>query len=298
MAHGAAGGKGVLVLDGDDLVVDLGVEDVGHKAGADTLDLVRACLALGEHRGGGGLDGDDLNLGVLLLEELAHAGHGAAGANAGDEDVDLAVGVIPDLGAGRGLVDGRVRGVHKLAGEYAVGGLLLQLLGLGDSALHALGAVGEHELRTVCLHQLAALDGHGLGHGDDHLVAASRRHRGDADAGVAARGLDDGVVTAAHELACLLGLVNHVLGDAVFNGPGGVEVFQLDEHAGLEVLIGLKVGELQERGVADKLIDGRVNLAHDEPPKCSNDWIPCGFTVRLAAKPINLIGCSFSCWEA
>ena len=266
MAHGAAGGKGVVVLDGDDLVVDPGVEDVGHKAGADTLDLVRAGLALGEHRGGGGLDGDDLNLGVLLLEELAHAGHSAAGADAGDEDVDLAVGVIPDLGAGRGLVDGGVGGVHELAGDNAVGGLLLQLLGLGDGTLHALGAVGEHELCAVCLHKLAALDGHSFGHGDDHLVAASRRHRGDADAGVAARGLDDGVVAAAHELAGLLGLVDHVLGDAVFDGPGGVEVFQLDEYAGLEVLIGLKVSELQKRGVADKLIDGRVNIAHGEPP--------------------------------
>lgn len=82
---------------------------------------MRAGLAFREHRGGGGLDGDDLNLGVLLLEELAHAGHGAAGADAGDEDVDLAVGVVPDLGAGRGLVNGRVRGVHKLAGDDAVG---------------------------------------------------------------------------------------------------------------------------------------------------------------------------------
>ena len=298
MAHGAAGGKSVVVLDGDDLVIDLGVEDVGHKTGADTLDLVRAGLTLREHRGSGGLDGDNLNLGVLLLEELAHAGHGTTGADAGDEDVDLAVGVIPDLGAGRGLVDGGVGGVHKLAGDNAVGGLLLQLLGLGDGALHALGAVGEHELCAVCLHKFAALDGHSLGHGDDHLVAAGSRHRGDADAGVAARGLDDGVVAAAHELAGLLGLVDHVLGDAVFDGAGGVEVFQLDEHAGLEVLIGLKVSELQKRGVADKLIDGRVNLAHDEPPKCSNDWIPCGFTVCVAAKPTNLIGCSFCCWQA
>ena len=259
---------------------------------------MRAGLALREHRGSGGLNGDDLNLGVLLLEELTHAGYGAAGSNAGDEDVDLAVGVIPDLGAGRGLVDGGVGGVHKLAGDNAVGGLLLQFLGLGDGALHAFGTVGEHELCAVCLHKFAALDGHGLGHGDDHLVAASRRHRGDADAGIATRGLDDGVVAAAHELAGLLGLVDHVLGDAVFDGAGGVEVFQLDEHAGLEVLIGLKVSELQKRSVADKLIDGRVNIAHGEPPKCSNDWIPCGFTVCVTAKPTNLMGCSFCCWQA
>ena len=107
---------------------------------------MRAGLALGEHRGGGGLDGDDLNLGVLLLEELAHAGHGAAGADAGDEDADLAVGVVPDLGAGRGLVNGRVRGVHKLAGDDAVGGLLLQLFGLGDSAFMPL----EPSVSTSC----------------------------------------------------------------------------------------------------------------------------------------------------
>ena len=99
-----------------------------------------------ESTGGSGLDGDDLNLGVLLLEELAHAGHSAAGANAGDEDVDLAVGVIPDLGAGRGLVDGGVGGVHKLAGDDAVGRLLLQFLGLGDGAFMPL----EPSVSTSC----------------------------------------------------------------------------------------------------------------------------------------------------
>ena len=107
---------------------------------------MRAGLALREHRGGSGLNGDNLNLGVLLLEELAHAGHGAAGADAGDEDVDLAVGVIPDLGAGRGLVDGGVGGVHKLAGDNAVGSLLLQLLGLGDGAFMPL----EPSVSTSC----------------------------------------------------------------------------------------------------------------------------------------------------
>ena len=57
------------------------------------------------------------------------------------QDVDLAVGVIPDLGAGRGLVNGRFGGVHKLAGDDAVGRLLLQLLGLGDGTLHALSLI-------------------------------------------------------------------------------------------------------------------------------------------------------------
>ena len=45
---------------------------------------------------------------------LAHAGDGAAGADAGDEDVDLAVGVAPDLLGGGVAVDLRVGRVLEL----------------------------------------------------------------------------------------------------------------------------------------------------------------------------------------
>ena len=41
VADQAAGGKGVVIFDGDDLVVDLGVQHVGDEACADALDLVR-----------------------------------------------------------------------------------------------------------------------------------------------------------------------------------------------------------------------------------------------------------------
>ena len=39
---------------------------------------------------------------LAALEHFAHAGDRAAGADAGDDDVDLAVGVAPDF-LGRGL---------------------------------------------------------------------------------------------------------------------------------------------------------------------------------------------------
>ena len=87
----------------------------------------------------GGLDGDDLRAGDALLEHLADAGDRAARADAGDEVVDLAVGVADDLLGGGLAVDLGVRLVLELPGEDRAGGLGDDLLGLRDGALHAAG---------------------------------------------------------------------------------------------------------------------------------------------------------------
>ena len=112
--------------------------------------------------------------------------------------------------------------VGELAGNEAVGDLLCQLLRLGDSALHALCAFREHQLRAIGFHQLAALNGHGLGHDDDDAVASRGGHSGKADSGVAGGGLDNGC--AGLQLAGALRVVDHGLGDTVFHGTGGVKV--------------------------------------------------------------------------
>ena len=115
---GAAGGKGVVVLHGDDLVID-------RWCPARPAQSRRRCpesyahrpvplLSTGEEAGS---TATTLTAGFLLLEELANAGHGAAGANACYKDIDLAVGIFPDLGAGSLDVCLRVGGVHELAGE-------------------------------------------------------------------------------------------------------------------------------------------------------------------------------------
>ena len=67
-----------------------------------------------QHRRGVRLDGDALEAGLARLDHLAHAGDGAAGADAGDQDVDLAVGVAPDLLGGGPAVDLRVGRVLEL----------------------------------------------------------------------------------------------------------------------------------------------------------------------------------------
>ena len=58
----SADGKSVFVLNGDDLVIDGGIQKLGDKACADALNLVRACRAVGKDRGGGGLDCDDFDV--------------------------------------------------------------------------------------------------------------------------------------------------------------------------------------------------------------------------------------------
>src|ERR1035438_9383736 len=119
-----------------------------HEARADALDLVRSGLAAREHGAVCGFDGDGLEAGLALLDVLGHAGDGAAGAHAADEDVHFAVCVVPDFRAVGGVVDGGVGGVVKLPQDKSVGGLGKNLIGLGDSALHAVGAGRQHDLRA------------------------------------------------------------------------------------------------------------------------------------------------------
>src|SRR5690606_12429707 len=80
---------------------------------ADAGDVVAAGLAARQHRTARRLDGDDLHLRRDLAEEAQAAGGGAARADRADDEVDLAVAVLPDLARGRRRVAGGVRGVRE-----------------------------------------------------------------------------------------------------------------------------------------------------------------------------------------
>src|ERR1700728_260963 len=85
-------GDGIVVGNPNDFVNEFGVENFGDEAGADSLDFVRSGLASGENGTVSRLDGDDFEGRFFGLDVFADAGEGATGANAGDEDVSLAVG--------------------------------------------------------------------------------------------------------------------------------------------------------------------------------------------------------------
>src|SRR5205814_2215348 len=120
---------GVLVLDGDQLVVNVAVEDARHEAGSDALDAAQTWFATREDGRARRLDGDDVHVRQLFFEHLATAGNRAAGAYAGDERVEAALGIAQDLQRRRSAVYGRVGGIIELLRHVVRRVLLHQLLG-------------------------------------------------------------------------------------------------------------------------------------------------------------------------
>ena len=261
MADQAAGRKRVLVADRDDFIIDLCVEHIRHKARADALDLMRAGVALAQDRRGRRLHGHDLDLRALGLQVLADTRHSAAGADARNKDVHIAVRILPDLRAGRRAVDRRVGRVDKLAGDKAVGDLRGQLVGLRDGPLHALRAVREDELRAIGLHDLSALHAHGLRHDNNDAVTSGRGDGRQANAGVAGRGLNDHGVRL--ERTALLRILDHGQSHAVFHGASRIEVLELCQNAGFELLLFFNMRQLQKGRFSDQLVSGCINLAHE-----------------------------------
>ena len=260
-ADGARRLDGVGELDVDDLVDHALVEDRGDEVGADALDLVGAGRALGQQRRVRGLDRDDLRAGHALLEHLADAGDRAARADAGDEVVDLAVGVADDLLGGGLAVDLDVRLVLELTGQDRARGLGEDLLGLRDRALHAAGGVGEDELGAVCLQQQPALDGHGGRHGEDDLVSTCRADHREGDAGVAARRLDDRA--AGVQLAGCLGGIDDRDAQAILDAGGGVVELELRQNGAADAL--RDAVEAYQRGVAEGRGDVGMDAGHVGP---------------------------------
>gem|GEM_PF-4387851 len=158
-------------------------------------------------------------------------------------------------------MDGRVCGIDELAGDEAAGDLRRQLLGLGDGALHALGALGEHQLCAVGLQNVSAFHAHGLGHGQDDAVALRRGDGRQADAGVAGGGLnDDGI---GIQQALFLRVLDHRFRDTVLDAAGGIEVFQFDKHRGLQAKRFFQIDGLHQRRIADEPEGSLINLCHN-----------------------------------
>src|SRR5699024_11427596 len=140
------------------------------------------------------------------------------GADARDHGVDAALGVVPVLLGGGAAMYIDVGGVVELLALHRAG-LLGDLLGLLDGALHALGGLGEHQLGPEGAQQHPPLLGHGLGHRQNDLVAAGGADHRERDTGVSAGGLDDGA--PGPERSGLLGGVDHGHADAVLDRVRG-----------------------------------------------------------------------------
>src|SRR5262249_24448638 len=146
--------------------------------------------SLGDDGGSNGFDGDGSERGLARFDHFRYPGDGAAGADAGDENVHFAVGVLPDF-FGRGLaMDLGVGGVLKVLRDEGLVVLLEKFFGLVHRAAHAVGGGGEDDLGAQGFKESAAFERHGFGHGEDELVAFGGADKSQRNAGVAAGGLD------------------------------------------------------------------------------------------------------------
>ena len=219
---------------------------------------MRGGRALAEEWGVDGLDGDDLRFWLALAQYLADTGDGAARADAGDEDVDGAVGVGEDLLGGGLAVDRDVRLVLELAREHGAGGLRDDASGLFDGAVHSLRGVGLHELGAEGAQQHLALVRHRRGHREDHLVAAGGTDERERDARVARRSLDDR--SAGGQIAGLLGGVDDRDAETVLDARTGVEELELGVDVGTGAV--RHTVELDERSLSERTRDVVVDRSH------------------------------------
>ena len=161
-----------------------------------------------------------------------------------------------------------IGGIDKLTGDKAAGDLTGQLIRLGNGAAHALGTLRQHQLGAVGLHQLAALHAHGLRHDDDDPIATGGGHGGQTDAGITGSRLDDNA--AGLQQALRLCVIDHGTGDTILHGTCGVEILQLAQQPGLQTVLLLQMGQLQQGSVADELIGRGINAGHNSAS------FPCG----------------------
>ena len=103
-----------------------------------------------------------------------------------------------------------------------------ELDGLGEHAAALSRRRRQHDLRAEEAHQLAALDAEVLGHRDDERIALVRAHHREADAGVAARRLDDGL--AGPQLAGALRIFDDAEREPILDRAHRIERFDLDEE--------------------------------------------------------------------
>ena len=155
---------------------------------------------------------------------------------------------------------GGIGGVRELSGDEAAGNFFRQLLRAGDGSRHAARPLGEHQFRTVSAHQQTPLHAHGLRHDDDGPVAPGRRHGGQADAGIPGGWFDDDRAGAQQPPG--FGIVDHGFGHTVLGAPRRVEVFQLRQNTGLQALLPLQAGQLQQRRFSDQLVRRCINIPH------------------------------------
>ena len=266
MADFPTGRKGIFIRYRDNLIVNLGIQNGRNKPGTNALNFMRTCYTGRKHRRGFGLYSNHLYRSILLLEVTANTGNGAAGAHPSHKGINGSIGILPNFGAGGGIVSPGIGFIYKLSRNKAMRNFFCQFICFGNSAFHALGPGGQHQFGPISFHQLAALHTHTIRHNNDNTITASRRHRSQTNSGIAGGGLNDDRLRGKH--AFLLGILNHGQGNTILDRTRRIKIFQLGQNTGFQAIFFLEMGQFQQRSMTNELGCGSINFCHDASSLC------------------------------
>ncbi len=128
-------------------------------------------IAAGQDRAVRRLDRNHFQRRFAGFKHFTAAGDRAARADPADHRIDSAVGIAPNLFRGRPPMHVRVCRILELLRHDRALDLTEQFVGFGDCTFHAFGALGQNDLGAEKAQHAAALDRHGLRHGQDESVA-------------------------------------------------------------------------------------------------------------------------------
>ena len=146
----------------------------------------------------------------------------------------------------------RIGGIVELVGKEGARQVARQarrviLVVLGMALAHV-RARGVH-FRAQGLQVQHFFRRHLVGYDENHAVALDAAHQGQADAGIAGGGLDDGA--ARLQAAVGFGRFDDGQADAVLDGTAGVLRFQFQEQL---AQARVEPGDFDQRGIADQLV--------------------------------------------
>ena len=206
-----------------------------------------------------GIDADDFDVRVFLLEVTADSGDGPAGPHADDEVRDPALAILPELGAGGPVVTFGIGGIRVLIGMVGARNVVRELLDhlvIAARIVYGHSGRADDDLGAQGLEQIDLFLGLLVGHGEDGLVALDDGHQREAHAGVSRSALHNRA--AGLEPSTALGLFDHGDGNSIFDAAARVQVVALGVHLGFRAAH--DAVQLDERRVANGFED--VVVAH------------------------------------